>query len=148
MSYDQQRRGDYQVEIVRRAQLRDRAVRDDGALDRLGELVTDDVAYDLEPLGGSVLNGVEAIGVSAGGLGVSNPVVHLVTNIVVAEHDGEVTARSTFIGVRGEGSAGSGVYDAPATTHRGWLAHHPPTGVASTQAAASLVVKTRSSGLT
>jgi hypothetical protein len=84
---------------------------DEGALDRLGDVFTDDVVYDLTPLGGSVLNGLEAIGASAQELGDRNPVAHLVTNVVVSEHDGEVSARSKFIGVRGDGSAGSGVYD-------------------------------------
>jgi 3-phenylpropionate/cinnamic acid dioxygenase small subunit len=84
---------------------------DEGALDRLGELFTHDVIYDLTSLGGTALSGVDAIGTSARELGDSNPVAHLVTNILVTEHDGEVTARSKFLGVRRDGSTGSGVYD-------------------------------------
>ena len=84
---------------------------DEGALDRLRELFTDDVTYDLTPLGGTTLSGIDAIAASAKELGDRNPVAHLVTNVVVTEHDGEVTTRSKFIGVRRDGSVGSGVYD-------------------------------------
>jgi 3-phenylpropionate/cinnamic acid dioxygenase small subunit len=84
---------------------------DAGALDRLGELFTDDVVYDLTPLGGTVLEGVDEIAASARELGVNNPVAHLVTNIVIEEPGDEVTARSKFLGVRRDGSVGSGVYD-------------------------------------
>lgn len=98
---------------------------DDGALDRLDEVFTDDVGYDLTPLGGDTLNGVEAIRTSALELGDRNPVAHLVTNIVVAEQDGEVTARSKFLGVRRDGSVGSGVYtDVLRRTPDGWRIAH------------------------
>ena len=84
---------------------------DAGALDRLGELFTDDVVYDLTPLGGTVLEGVDEVAASARELGVNSPVAHLVTNIVIDEPGDEVTARSKFLGVRRDGSVGSGVYD-------------------------------------
>jgi 3-phenylpropionate/cinnamic acid dioxygenase small subunit len=84
---------------------------DAGALDRLGELFTDDVVYDLTPLGGTVLEGVDEIAATARELGVNNPVAHLVTNIVIEEPGDEVTARSKFLGVRRDGSVGSGDYD-------------------------------------
>lgn len=98
---------------------------DEGELDRLGEVFTDDVGYDLTPLGGDLLNGVEAIRASALSLGDRNPVAHLVTNTVVAEHGGEVTARSKFLGVRRDGSVGSGVYeDVLRPTADGWRVAH------------------------
>lgn len=94
---------------------------DDGALHRLDELFTDDVVYDLTPLGGTVLRGIDAIGASARELGESNPVAHLVTNILIAEHQGEVTTRTKFLGVRRNGSVGSGVYeDVLRQTPNGW----------------------------
>jgi 3-phenylpropionate/cinnamic acid dioxygenase small subunit len=94
---------------------------DGGALDRLDELFTDDVVYDLQPLGGTALNGVEAIRIAARQLGDRNPVAHLVTNVVVREHDGEVTACSKFLGVQRDGSVGSGVYeDVLRRTADGW----------------------------
>ncbi len=98
---------------------------DEGALDRLGEVFTDDVAYDLTPMGGAVLNGVEEMRISALELGDRNPVAHLVTNTVVAEQDGEVTARSKFLGVRRDGTVGSGVYaDVVRRTPNGWRIAH------------------------
>jgi 3-phenylpropionate/cinnamic acid dioxygenase small subunit len=84
---------------------------DSGELDRLGELFTHDVVYDLTALGGPTLTGVESIADAARELGDDNPVAHLVTNILIAESNGEVTARSKFIGVGRDGSTGSGVYD-------------------------------------
>lgn len=84
---------------------------DDGALERLGELFTDDVVFDLTPLGGTVLQGIDAIAASARELGDNNAVAHLVSNVLVSEQGGEVTARSKFLGVRRDGSVGSGVYD-------------------------------------
>jgi hypothetical protein len=94
---------------------------DNGALDRLDELFTDDVVYDLAPLGGAVLEGVDAIRRSARELGDRNPVAHLVTNVLVQEYDGQVTASSKFIGVQRDGSVGSGVYeDVLRRTAEGW----------------------------
>jgi 3-phenylpropionate/cinnamic acid dioxygenase small subunit len=84
---------------------------DNGELDRLDELFTDDVVYDVTALGGTTLSGVDAIAEAATQLGDRNPVAHHVTNILVADHDGEVTVRSKFIGIGRDGSAGSGTYD-------------------------------------
>jgi 3-phenylpropionate/cinnamic acid dioxygenase small subunit len=84
---------------------------DNGELDRLSELFTADVVYDLTRLGGSSLHGTAAIVEASRQLGDRNPVAHHVTNVVVSEHEGEITARSKFLGVRKDGSVGSGVYD-------------------------------------
>ena len=84
---------------------------DDGRLDQLSELFTEDVIYDLSPLGGSVLRGVSAIRHAAEQLGDRNPVAHLTTNTVVSLEDGDVTARSKFLGVQRDGSVGSGTFD-------------------------------------
>lgn len=94
---------------------------DDGKLDRLSELFTDGVVYDLSPLGGSVLHGVAAIREAAEQLGGRNPVAHLVTNTMVAIESGQVTARSKFLGVQRDGLVGSGTYDDVLhRTPRGW----------------------------
>lgn len=94
---------------------------DNGELDRLDELFTEDIVYDLTPLGGAALTGVEAIRRSALELGDRNPVAHLVTNVLVQERDGEVAACSKFIGVQRDGSVGSGVYaDVLRRTTDGW----------------------------
>ena len=58
---------------------------DDGELDRLDELFTASVSYDVTALGGGVLRGIEAIRDAALALGERNPVGHHVTNVVLAE---------------------------------------------------------------
>lgn len=98
---------------------------DEGELDRLGEVFTGDVGYDLTPLGGDVLRGLDAIRAAAVELDDRNPVAHLVTNVVVAEQEGHVTARSKFLGVRRDGSVGSGAYtDVLRRTPDGWRIAH------------------------
>ncbi len=94
---------------------------DDGKLDRLSDLFTDDVVYDLSPLSGSILQGVSAVREAAEQLGARNPVAHLITNTVVGFVDGQVTARSKFLGVQRDGSVGSGTYDdVLRRTSHGW----------------------------
>ncbi|WP_405915000.1 nuclear transport factor 2 family protein [Streptomyces sp. NBC_00728] len=56
---------------------------DDGSLDRLKELFTADVVYDLTDFGEKPLCGVAAIRQAAWALGAANPVAHHVTNVVV-----------------------------------------------------------------
>jgi 3-phenylpropionate/cinnamic acid dioxygenase small subunit len=93
---------------------------DDGLLDQLSEVFTDDVAYDLRPLGGSLLHGLVEVR-EATELGRGNPLAHLVTNTVVAVHGEQVYARSKFLGVRAEGTVGSGTYiDELRRTAVGW----------------------------
>jgi hypothetical protein len=84
---------------------------DDGELARLREVFTVDVVYDLTPMGGSVLEGLDAIEEASLRLGDGNPVGHHVTNVIVNDSDDRVTARSKAIGIRKDGSAGSLVYD-------------------------------------
>jgi 3-phenylpropionate/cinnamic acid dioxygenase small subunit len=94
---------------------------DKGELDRLPEVFTDDVVYDLTALGGTLLTGIEAIREASLGLGEGNPVAHHVTNVVVVEQSGEVRAVSKFLGVRQDGTVGSGVYeDVLRHTSEGW----------------------------
>jgi 3-phenylpropionate/cinnamic acid dioxygenase small subunit len=85
---------------------------DDGELDRLDELFTASVSYDVTAFGGGVLHGIEAIRAATLALGDRNPVAHHVTNVVLAEQpDGSVRARSKGIGVYADGTAGSVTYD-------------------------------------
>jgi hypothetical protein len=66
---------------------------DGGELDRLGEVFTDDVVYDVTDLGGAPLVGLAAQRDAALALGEGNPVGHHVTNTVVTEEpDGRVRA--------------------------------------------------------
>jgi hypothetical protein len=72
---------------------------DHGELDRLNEVFTEDVAYDLTPLGGTVVHGTSAVREAARALGDRNPVSHHVTNVVVTCYQGHVSAQSKFLGV-------------------------------------------------
>ncbi|TJZ96816.1 nuclear transport factor 2 family protein [Actinacidiphila oryziradicis] len=95
---------------------------DEGELDRLDELFTDDVVYDVTDFGQEPLTGVEAIRAAAITLGDANPVGHHVTNIVVTEgDDGQVHARSKGIGINMDGTSGSVTYeDTFVLTGQGW----------------------------
>jgi hypothetical protein len=95
---------------------------DAGEFDRLGELFTPDVVYDLSAYGAGELHGPEAIAAAGRALGDGNPVGHHVTNIVVREDaDGTVLAVSKGIGVLADGSTGSVVYaDELRNTAGGW----------------------------
>ncbi|MBL7498417.1 nuclear transport factor 2 family protein [Frankia sp. CNm7] len=85
---------------------------DAGELDRLGELFTPDVTYDLTDLGHGTLTGVELIRSAALAVGDANPVGHHITNLVLTEQaDGQVHARSKGIGIMADGTCGSVVYD-------------------------------------
>ncbi|MFJ9710855.1 nuclear transport factor 2 family protein [Streptomyces sp. NPDC101234] len=95
---------------------------DEGELDRLDELFTDDVVYDVTDFGQEPLTGVEAIRAAAVSLGDANPVGHHVTNIVLTEgDDGQVHARSKGIGINTDGTSGSVTYeDTFVFTGQGW----------------------------
>lgn len=85
---------------------------DDGSLDRLDELFTADVVYDLTDFGQESLSGVAAVREAAWALGAANPVAHHVTNVVVtAGADGRVQVRSKGLGIKADGSCGSVTYD-------------------------------------
>ena len=85
---------------------------DAGAFDRLTDLFTEDVGYDVSAFGGEVLRGIAPIIAAGRSLGENNPVGHHVTNILVGEDlNGTVRARSKGIGIYADGSAGSVVYD-------------------------------------
>lgn len=111
---------------------------DAGELDRMHEVFTADVAYDVTDLGFGVLEGLPAIEAAARQLGDGNPVGHHVTNVVVGEpgDGGEVPVRSKGIGVQADGSCGSATYeDVVVRTEAGWrirrrvvLARRAPLG--------------------
>lgn len=85
---------------------------DRGELDRLGEVFTDDVAYDITDFGFGVLRGLAANRDAALALGDRNPVGHHVTNVILTEQDPDrVLARSKGIGVMADGTCGSVTYD-------------------------------------
>ncbi|MGZ4235605.1 MAG: nuclear transport factor 2 family protein [Solirubrobacteraceae bacterium] len=84
---------------------------DEGHLDRLSELFTDDVVYDLSDFGQPPLRGIGEIRRAAVQLGAGNPVAHHVTNIVITGVDPDsVTARCKGLAVMADGSTGSATY--------------------------------------
>ncbi|GAA5188396.1 hypothetical protein GCM10023322_39000 [Rugosimonospora acidiphila] len=95
---------------------------DAGEHDRMHELFTDDVTYDMTDLGGGTLTGLAALREAALALGGANPVGHHVTNIVLGEPDGdEVRVRSKGIGINADGTCGSVTYeDTVRRGDRGW----------------------------
>ncbi|OPF78548.1 polyketide cyclase [Streptomyces antioxidans] len=99
---------------------------DDGRLDRLEELFTSDVVYDVTDFGQEPMLGVAAVREAGWALGAANPVAHHVTNIVLtASADGRVQARSKGLGVRADGSCGSVSYDDTVVrTADGWRISH------------------------
>jgi 3-phenylpropionate/cinnamic acid dioxygenase small subunit len=99
---------------------------DTGAFDRFGELFTVDVVYDVSDLGGEPLIGIAAIREAGLRLGAANPAGHHVTNTLIDQSpDGSVTARSKFLGVRRDGTVGTGVYeDVVVRTPDGWRISH------------------------
>ncbi|TWV38549.1 nuclear transport factor 2 family protein [Streptomyces misionensis] len=99
---------------------------DDGCLDRLAELFTVDVVYDLTEFGQEPLHGVAAVREAARALGAANPVAHHVTNVVVSHSpDGRVRVRSKGLGIKADGSCGSVSYDDTLVrTGDGWRISH------------------------
>jgi SnoaL-like domain len=94
---------------------------DAGELDRLDELFTSDVVYDVSDFTGESLLGLEAIREAALALGERNPLGHHVTNLVMsAEGEDEVTAHSKGIGVNRTGARGR------SSTRTPWS--EPPVG--------------------
>lgn len=95
---------------------------DEGEFERLGELFTDDVVYDVTALGGTALVGPSAFAEAGLALGAGNPLGHHVTNIVVTELAGDrAKARSKGFAVMTGGAVGSVVYvDELRRTRDGW----------------------------
>ncbi|RKS73488.1 SnoaL-like protein [Actinomadura pelletieri DSM 43383] len=111
---------------------------DAGELDRLEEVFTPDVVYDLSGLGRPSLHGVAACARAARELGDDNPVGHHVTNVVLtALGDGLVGARSKGIGVAADGTCASVTYQDTLVRgpdggwrirHRAVVPHRAPLG--------------------
>lgn len=95
-------------------------------VDRLDELFTDDVVYDLTDVGMEPLHGIEAVLAAALELGDGNPIAHHVTNVVVTDvHDGLVHTRCKAIVVKADGGCGSATYvDTLRHERAGWRISH------------------------
>ena len=81
---------------------------DRGQLDRLEEIFTPEVVYDLSDVGVGTFDGIESIRSGALKLGPGNPIAHHVTNIVITGGEGDqVTAESKGFMIMSDGTAGS-----------------------------------------
>jgi 3-phenylpropionate/cinnamic acid dioxygenase small subunit len=95
---------------------------DEGELDRMAEVFTPDVEYDVTDFGQGTLTGLTQVVDAAIALGAGSPVAHHVTNVVVEElADGQVRVRSKGLGIRADGSCGSVTYvDTAVRVGSGW----------------------------
>jgi SnoaL-like domain len=80
---------------------------DGGHLDRLGEIFTPDVVYDMSAVGVGTFEGIEAIRSAALQLGAGNPVAHHVTNVVITGEGDSVTTLSKGLILLADGTFAS-----------------------------------------
>ena len=80
---------------------------DGGHLDRLGEIFTPDVVYDMSAVGVGTFEGIEAIRSAALQLGAGNPIAHHVTNVVITGDGDAVTALSKGLMLLADGTVAS-----------------------------------------
>ncbi|MDJ0343394.1 nuclear transport factor 2 family protein [Streptomyces sp. H10-C2] len=99
---------------------------DDGELDRMHEVFTADITYDLSDFGHGSLEGLAAVRDAALAMGELNPVGHHVTNVILSElADRHVRARSKGIGIMADGTSGSVTYeDTISRGDQGWRISH------------------------
>src|SRR5689334_4176639 len=99
---------------------------DGGDFDRLDELFTEDVIYDVTALGLGTLEGADALTEASRALGDDNPLGHHVTNALVIDDEGDVArVRSKGIGILPDGTSGTVVYDdLVRRTGAGWRIAH------------------------
>ena len=103
-------------------------VADDRDWDRLGELFTEDVVFDLEDFGFGTLHGLAALRdlSRASEDDKSQPLAHHVTNIIVTGREEDtVRARSKALAVMPDGTSGTAVYeDVVRRDEHGWRISH------------------------
>lgn len=99
---------------------------DGGHLDRLDEIFTPEVTYDLSAVGVGTFEGIEAIRSAALNLGAGNPMAHHVTNVVItSEEDDVVTAQSKGLMIMANGTLGSVTHLDTLRLHNGgWRISH------------------------
>ena len=102
---------------------------DGGHLDRLEEIFTPDVVYDMSAAGVGTFDGIEAIRNAALQLGAGNPIAHHVTNVVITgeeeEEDGLVTAQSKGLMLMANGTFASVTHlDTLRRYNSGWRISH------------------------
>ncbi|HVX47314.1 MAG TPA: nuclear transport factor 2 family protein [Mycobacteriales bacterium] len=99
---------------------------DEGELDRLDEIFTADVVYDISDIGHGVLVGIDAVRAAALELGNANPLAHIVTNIVITEtaEDDVATVRSTGIAITRDRTGTASYLDTVRREREGWRISH------------------------
>lgn len=84
---------------------------DEGHLERLDELFTEDVIYDVTDVGMQALHGIDEIRRAALELGAANPVAHHVTNLEITHAErNHASTRCKGLVVTAEGRCGSATY--------------------------------------
>ncbi|KAB2379082.1 nuclear transport factor 2 family protein [Actinomadura montaniterrae] len=99
---------------------------DTGELDRMTELFTEDVVYDVTAAGGGLIEGRAALKQAGLDLGDRNPLAHHVTNVVVTAGDGDsARAVSKAIAVLPDHRCASATYEDTVVRDGGrWLISH------------------------
>ena len=78
---------------------------DGGHLDRLEEIFTPEVVYDLSDAGVGTFEGIEAIRSATLKLGAANPIAHHLTNVVIGDDENDlVTVRSKGLMIMANGT--------------------------------------------
>ncbi len=67
---------------------------DEGELDRLDEIFTPEIVYDMSAVGIGTFEGIETVRSAAAQMGARGPIAHHVTNVVISSDDDVVTAHS------------------------------------------------------
>ena len=109
---------------------------DGGDIDRLGEIFTPDVVYDMSGVGLGVHEGIETVRAGAQKMeqAGAGPLAHHVTNVVITGEGDEVTAESkVFMLMKGGGLGSATQHDTLRRHGGGWRISHrvltPPRGV-------------------
>jgi hypothetical protein len=78
---------------------------DAGQLDRLDEIFTPEVVYDMSAVGIGVFDGIEVVRSAAASMGDRGPIAHHVTNVVISSDvDDVVTAQSKGLMLMADGT--------------------------------------------
>jgi hypothetical protein len=99
---------------------------DEGHLDRLEELFTADVVYDVTDVGIEALHGIAEIRRAALDLGAANPLAHHVTNTIITSVENDcVKTQCKALVVKTDGRCGSATYlDTLRREHGRWRISH------------------------
>ncbi len=101
-------------------------VADTGELDRLDEIFTPDVVYDMSAVGIGVFEGIETVRAAAASMGDRGPLAHHVTNVLISSDEDDVaTARSKGLLLMRDGTLESVIHLDTLRRHDGrWRISH------------------------